>query len=363
MTMLTVNSLSRTFSGQPAALSDVSLSIAPSERVVILGPSGSGKSTLLRCIAGLEDADAGSVLLNQRTLFDAATGFSAPPWSRKIGMVLQDLGLWPHMTALQNVEFPLRFGTRKIGRKKARDLAMDALSRVHMERYAIRYPFELSGGERQRVAIARALVDAPMLLLMDEPFSGLDQYLKEQMRNELREIFTRLTVATIVVTHDPVDAYNLADTVVIMRAGCLLQSGACEAVYLHPSNADVCRMFGGGSRFSCARIESEGYGRSRLFFPNSSQYIELDSSWPEPSAIVVLRPEACTVSASGSSRRDIPVLRGVVKRRCYHGATSDYFMDIDGTVVQARAPGGMKFFVGQAVSVELDLSLVHVFPS
>jgi len=218
-------------------LTDLSLVAEPGEVLCLLGPSGSGKTTLLRIAAGIEPQTTGRVLLNGREI--AGPSVFLPPESRSIGLVFQDFALFPHMTILDNV----RFGLTALSGGEARKEALIALSRVGLESYATSYPHVLSGGEQQRVALARALAPRPAVLLMDEPFSGLDSRLKDSVRAETLAILRESRATAIVVTHDAEEAMRMGDRIALLRDGRLVQAGRAEDLYLRPANLFVAGFF------------------------------------------------------------------------------------------------------------------------
>jgi iron(III) transport system ATP-binding protein len=229
--------ISHAFGPNAETLRDVSLSAEPGEVLCLLGPSGSGKTTLLRIAAGIETQNAGRVLLNDREI--AGPSVFLPPEQRSVGLVFQDFALFPHLTILDNV----RFGLTALSREEARREAMIALSRVGLEHYAGSYPHVLSGGEQQRVALARALAPRPAVLLMDEPFSGLDSRLKDSVRAETLGILRESRATAIVVTHDAEEAMRMGDRIALLKNGRLVQAGRAEELYLRPQNLFVAGFF------------------------------------------------------------------------------------------------------------------------
>jgi iron(III) transport system ATP-binding protein len=225
------------FFGDIEAVCDVSFDLEPGEIVCLLGPSGCGKSTLLRLAAGVERPQAGRVLLDGFEV--AGPRVFVPPEKRNVGLMFQDFALFPHLTILANVSF----GLRALERAAARAEARSALRRVGLEQYESSYPHELSGGEQQRVALARAMVPRPTVMLMDEPFSGLDQRLRESVRQETLAILRETRASSMLVTHDPVEAMGMADRILLMRQGRLIQQGRPEALYHQPVDADAARFF------------------------------------------------------------------------------------------------------------------------
>ena len=225
---LSFENISHAFSPNAGTLRDVTLSAEPGEVLCLLGPSGSGKTTLLRIAAGIESQTTGRVLMNDREI--AGPSVFLPPEKRSIGLVFQDFALFPHLTILDNV----RFGLTALSREESRREAMIALSRVGLEDYAASYPHVLSGGEQQRVALARALAPRPSVLLMDEPFSGLDSRLKDSVRAETLDILRHSRATAIVVTHDAEEAMRMGDRIALLKNGRLVQVGKAEELYQRP---------------------------------------------------------------------------------------------------------------------------------
>ena len=222
---------------QAHAVRDVSLRIEPGEIVCLLGPSGCGKTTLLRLASGIETPTSGRILLNHQEV--SGPDRFVPPEKRNVGLMFQDFALFPHLTILQNVAFGLKGLPQQIANQEA----FAALVRVGLDRYARDYPHILSGGQQQRVALARAIVPRPAVILMDEPFSGLDVYLRETLRNTTKNLLTEIRSTGLIVTHDPVEAMELANRIAVMRAGRLVQVGLPDLLYHEPVDLFVARMF------------------------------------------------------------------------------------------------------------------------
>ena len=223
--------------GDTRALRGVSLDIAPAEVVCLLGPSGCGKTTLLRVAAGIEKPSAGRVLINEREM--AGPSRFVPPEQRGIGLMFQDFALFPHLSIINNVAFGLKALPRDEALREARHM----LARVGLERYAEAYPSTLSGGQQQRVALARALLPRPSVVLMDEPFSGLDVQLRESMQEETRALLRETRATSMIVTHHPEEAMRLADRIAVMRSGRIIQAGTAEELYNRPAELFVARLF------------------------------------------------------------------------------------------------------------------------
>jgi iron(III) transport system ATP-binding protein len=223
--------------GDTLALDRVTLDIEPSEILCLLGPSGCGKSTLLRVAAGVERPSSGRILLDGQEA--AGPGRFVPPEKRGVGLMFQDFALFPHLTILDNVAF----GLNSLTRSEAKAEAHAALERVGLSHYAGEYPHILSGGEQQRVALARAIAPRPSVLLMDEPFSGLDPQLREKMREETLAILHETRATSIVVTHDAEEAMRMGDRVALMRKGRVVQTGKALDLYRAPKDIFAARTF------------------------------------------------------------------------------------------------------------------------
>jgi iron(III) transport system ATP-binding protein len=245
--MIRITGLKKEFpvaEGVVAALPGLDLEVETGEFIVLLGPSGSGKSTLLRCIAGIETPDAGEIWLGDHLIYSSEKGVLVRPEDRGLGMVFQSYAVWPHMTVYQNVSLPLTHGTKKIPRGEVKGRVMHALSLVQMEEYATRPVPLLSGGQQQRVALARALAVEPLVLLMDEPLSNLDARLREEVREEIRQVTDGVGVTVIYVTHDQTEALALGDRIAVMEEGRILQIGPPDTLFRKPAAPMVAEFFG-----------------------------------------------------------------------------------------------------------------------
>lgn len=223
--------------GDFPALRNISLDIAAGEVVCLLGPSGCGKTTLLRLASGIDRPTSGEVLLNDRVI--AGPNVFVPPEKRNVGLMFQDFALFPHLTILQNVAF----GLRALDRDTAQREALAALTRVGLDSYADAHPHILSGGQQQRVALARALAPRPSVILMDEPFSGLDVQLRETIRNETLALLRETRSTCLLVTHDPDEAMQLGDRIAVMRGGYIVQADTSQTLYREPADLFVARLF------------------------------------------------------------------------------------------------------------------------
>jgi len=227
--------LGKTFRGEPAVI-DCSIDIRYGRFMALLGPSGCGKTTLLRLIAGLETPDHGSIHVGGVQVSGA--GKQVPPEKRKIGMVFQEYALFPHMNVAQNVAYGLRSNGKSNGK------VSETLAMVGLEHLEFRMPHELSGGQQQRVALARALAPGPEVILLDEPFSNLDASLRQRVRADLRSIVRRSGITSIFVTHDQEEALSLADFLVVMMEGEIVQAGTPRNLYLQPETHRIATFLG-----------------------------------------------------------------------------------------------------------------------
>ena len=226
------------------AVDDLSLDVGPGEIVCLLGPSGCGKTTTLRIAAGVERQQGGRVLVDGEVVSDGSAGrVHLPPEARSIGLMFQDFALFPHLTVADNVAFGLRRGAAAGGAAERRRVVADYLRRVGLSGFERKYPHQLSGGEQQRVALARALAPRPRIMLMDEPFSGLDNRLRDEVRDEALSILKEEGTAVLLVTHEPDEAMRMADRIALMRAGRIVQVGAPYHVYNYPVDREAAGFF------------------------------------------------------------------------------------------------------------------------
>ena len=245
--MISVADVAKTFvSGGNAvhSLRGVSFDVAPGEFLVAIGASGSGKTTLLRSVAGLEWPDAGTIALRGETVFDAAAGIDVPPQRRRIGMVFQSYAIWPHLSVIDNVMLPLRNGYLRMTDDAARAAALRALDLVGIAALAARPAPQLSGGQQQRVALARALAVSSDVLLMDEPLSNLDAQLREEVRGELKALSSRVGATVLYVTHDRAEALGMADRVLVLDHGSVVQVGSPAEIYDRPASRMMAEFMG-----------------------------------------------------------------------------------------------------------------------
>ena len=238
MASVTLKNITKSW-GDFTAVNDISLSIHDQEFLVLLGPSGCGKTTTMRMVAGLEEPSKGDIFIGSKRVNDEL------PKDRDVAMVFQNYGLYPHMSVYENIRYPLK--VRKVPKSEHEDLVKKTAVKVELGNLLNRRPRELSGGQRQRVALARAIVRAPTVFLMDEPLSNLDAKLRVNMRAELKHLQHELSITTIYVTHDQIEAMTLADRVAVMDNGIISQLDTPERIYNDPDNLFVAGFIGSPS--------------------------------------------------------------------------------------------------------------------
>ncbi len=238
MSGLSVAGVSHAYDGNKV-VREVSFSVAPGELACLLGPSGCGKTTLLRLAAGLEPLQQGTITIDGTVVADPARGTQVPPEGRGVGLMFQDYALFPHLTIMENIAF----GIPKASPERMAAI-QDAIAQMGMAAYQDAYPHTLSGGQQQRVALLRALAPEPRILLLDEPFSGLDVNLRTQIREETLSVLKRSGVATLMVTHDPQEALSMADRILVMNRGKIEQLGTPREIYQFPATEYVARFVG-----------------------------------------------------------------------------------------------------------------------
>lgn len=342
MNGLSVSGLCHSFGDRPV-VSDLSIDVAPGEIVSLLGPSGCGKTTTLRLVAGLEPLQKGEIRLDG--VLVGAPGVHVAPEKRKVGLVFQDFALFPHLTVAGNVAFGLRMPA-----DQARDRTIELLRRVGLADHADHYPHVLSGGEQQRVALVRALAPAPRLMLMDEPFSGLDVRLRDQVREDTASLLAATGTAGLLVTHDPEEAMRLADRIAVMRDGRIVQIGSPDDLYDRPADASVARFF------SETNTLPGRAGAGCVATPWGSLPV---AGMGEGTAVEILvRPEALSV---GPGVEGVPALVEAVRPL---GASRLLRLRIDGVAVPwlARVSARVDVSPGSRVAVALEPAHVHVFP-
>ncbi|WP_417523847.1 ABC transporter ATP-binding protein [Marinovum sp.] len=351
---LEIRNLVRNFEGR-RVVDDVSLSIQPGQVTCLLGPSGCGKSTTLRMIAGVDMQDAGEIYVDGQLICD--TVFRVPPERRSIGLMFQDFALFPHLDVGRNVSFGLR---EKGAAARARTLEM--LRKVGLERYIDSYPHELSGGEQQRVALARALAPQPKIMLMDEPFSGLDNRLRDGIRDETLAVLKEEDTAVLLVTHEPEEAMRMADEIALMRDGKIVQQGAPYNIYRAPKDKAAVAFFS-----DINVIQSEVHGA----LADTPFGDFLAPGLPDGAQVeIVFRPQHVGIDFDRAGQGPHPTAergvaaRGVVERARFMGKESlvEFRMDHDGTTLRATVPNVFLPKKGTPLWLSIRRDRCFVFP-
>ncbi|HET8568975.1 MAG TPA: ABC transporter ATP-binding protein [Candidatus Limnocylindria bacterium] len=343
---LSVQGLHKSFTtdrGAVRAVRDVSFTVEAGRFYTLLGPSGCGKTTTLRCIAGLERPEAGTIEIDGNVV--SGPGRFVQTHERDIGMVFQSYAIWPHMTAFENVAFPLRVGSERLPRERLSRMVEEALALVGLEGLEDRPAPQLSGGQQQRLALARALVRKPKLLLLDEPLSNLDAKLRERMRVELRDLQRRLGIATIYVTHDQGEALFLSHRIAVMQDGVIVQEGAPRDLYGGPASGFVADFVGDATFVTGPAVASGisafgGTVRCRL---------APDVGTGDP-ALLVLRPESIAVRTEPAGKPN--EFAGTLRIAAFLGDHLDCFVEIGDVLVRAKVHPGTQLVRDQKVWIE-----------
>lgn len=341
--MLSVANLSKTYTSEHRthqAVRGVSFQTRKGEFYTLLGPSGCGKSTTLRCIAGLEKPEQGEIRIGEKAVFSAAQRIFVPSHKRNIGMVFQSYAIWPHMSVLDNVAFPLVSGDRKLTRREINDRVMNALSLVKLEELASQPAPLLSGGQQQRVALARALAHEPEVLLLDEPLSNLDAKLREEMRLQIRMLARRLDVTTIYVTHDQLEALQMSDRIAVMHDGRIVEEGTPKQIYLSPRAAYTAGFVGRVNFFEGSVKASESEDATvNVETPIGvlACHVAQGPSHSEGEKVLVaVRPEGISLSMERPAQR-LNVIRGVLEASMFAGDTQDCIVRVGRQEIQVKA--------------------------
>jgi iron(III) transport system ATP-binding protein len=299
MADVTLSKVSKRF-GDTVVLDEIDLEIAAGSFAALLGPSGCGKTTLLRIIAGLERPSGGTVAIGGSIV--AGSKKWVPTEDRHLGMVFQSYALWPHMNVAENVAFGL--AVRRVGRKEGSERLERALAAVGLEGLGGRRIAQLSGGQRQRAALARCLVLEPSLILLDEPLANLDAHLRLQMQAEFRRIHRETGTTFVFVTHDQVEAMALADSVTVMNAGRIEQTGRPEELYRHPATPMVAGFFGKGVVLPVDVVAS---GDGRVSIAVGGHIFELSSTASIGPALLSARPGDIALQPTGTGIEAVAV--------------------------------------------------------
>lgn len=347
MTQLELSSLVKRF-GDVTAVKGISLLVKPGSLVALLGPSGCGKTTTLRMIAGLEQPSEGDILFNDASVLGIA------PEKREIGMVFQRYVLFPHMSVEKNVSFGLRM--KGVAKDEIDQRVRDVMKIVQLEGFEKRFPSQLSGGQQQRVAIARTVVTNPRLLLMDEPLSNLDAKLREEMRAFITDLQKRLSITTVFVTHDQIEAIELADQIGVIFDGELVQFGTPEDIFNRPANARVADFMG-------ATNILKGTLQSKALLETSAGSLQVSQAPHQAEGSVVtatIRPEHIDISHSNEQPNSF---KANVTEAIYYGGIVSYTVQSADLELNIKDRSTRRFNIGEEVSIHLGKEHIWIFPS
>jgi iron(III) transport system ATP-binding protein len=356
MSFLRIENLSKRY-GDLWAVRDVSLEIEKGEFFGLLGASGSGKTTTLRMIAGLESLNSGRILFDGKDFTDLA------PEKRGFGMVFQNYALFPHLNVTENVAFGLK--ARKLPKDEIKQKIADVLKSVKLSGFETRRVDELSGGQQQRVAIARAIAIEPQLLLFDEPLSNLDVMLREETRNELRELVKNLNLTALYVTHDQDEAFALCDRIAVMENGQILQTGTPREIYDRPETVGVAGFVGRNNLIRAVRLSSKKEslqefqtldGEQRLF--TDMQAIKTLGALNQIVTLAI-RPEN-VVLPFGAAFPEDNLFKAKVAAVQYFGATTRILLDANGLKIEALVLRLVGLKIGDDCMVSLPPNRISI---
>ena len=349
---LNISSLQVQYHGrQRPAVADVTLGLRAGEIGVLIGPSGCGKTTLLRAVAGLEQAQSGSIALSGQTVSSATVHL--PPEQRRVGMVFQDYALFPHMDVRRNVGF----GIHQLAHAERKARVCEVLQLVGLEGLEERFPHELSGGQQQRVALARAMAPKPQELLLDEPFSNLDVDLRERLAHELRNILKAAGATALFVTHDQLEAFAIGDVIGVMDHGLLQQWDDAYSLYHRPATRFVADFIGHGVFAPAQIVYSEGQTTVKTPLGDLTDVAEcpLPSAYPNGECDVLLRADDIVHDD------DAPV-KAEITRKAFRGSEFLYTLRLkDGQQLMAHVPSHHDHRLGEWIGIKANVDHVVTF--
>lgn len=353
MAILELDNLAKRYNRKVWGVRKMDLEVEDKEFIVFLGPSGCGKTTCMRMIAGLEETTRGSITLEGRDITDL------PPRDRNISMVFQNYAIWPHMTVFDNIAFALKL--KNMPKEEIKKTVEEVATMVKIEQLLTRFPGQMSGGQQQRVALARALAVKPKLFLMDEPLSNLDAKLRVVMRTELKAIHQKTGATSIFVTHDQSEAMSMADRIVIMKDGEIIQVGTPDDVYFRSADMFVAGFIGTPpTNFFPVKIKKDGnkgmLEHSDFNCPLKDEELATVSKGNREELILGIRPEDFKLVNPGKGVLNAEVL--VVEPQGSHQVVA---VEIDGKIVKVIVSSDQKLTPGDPVSFDLDYRHLHFF--
>lgn len=346
-------------------IDDVTLTIDRGEFLVLLGPSGCGKTTLLRCVAGLETPDSGSIDIGGRRVFgrNGSRSVTVPPERRGLGMIFQSYALWPHLTVARNVAYPLE--AAKVPKAERRERVAQALDLVGVSEVSEQLPGRLSGGQQQRVALARALVGEPELILFDEPLSNVDAKVREELRLHLLEMQRRIGFTAVYVTHDQVEAMELADRIAVLRDGKIAQLDAPAVVYDRPVSRYVAKFIGTANELTAEVVERDA-ATVTVSLPGVLDRTRVPAPTGRQPAIgervhIIWRPERTLIADTAEGELGI-ILEGECLLGRYLGAFGETIVSLrDGTDVRVVASRPLAHERGSGLRLAVAAADLRVF--
>lgn len=348
--MIQIEKLRKVYENGYEALKSIDLEINEGELVCLLGPSGCGKTTILNLIAGLLDPTEGDIK------FDGESVVDKHPKDRNIGLVFQNYALYPHMTVLENVMFPLTVGNNKMPKAEAKKIAEKYMKITAIEELADKKPGNMSGGQQQRVAITRALVQNPKVLLLDEPLSNLDARLRLKIREEIRRLVKEIGITTIFVTHDQEEALSISDRIVLMNEGVVQQYDIPQNLYLEPTNLFVAK-FMGNPIINIYKMEKEGdvlKGKDFSIDLNTLSKDRIKKEFTQNTYYVGIRPEYFNLSENPLFYVDVESVELIGKDRIINfeanGVHSKTITDISEKVVEK-----------DKIGLDIDVDCIYLF--
>ena len=345
--------------GNVEAVRGIDLEIPDGEFTVLVGPSGCGKSTLLRTIAGLEDADEGTIQIGPEVVNDMR------PADRDVAMVFQNYALYPHMKVFENIAFGLR--ARKLGESEIAARVQRASEMLDISPLLDRFPRQLSGGERQRVAIGRAIVRNPRLFLFDEPLSNLDAKLRDEMRSEIMRLHQELGTTMIYVTHDQIEAMTLADRIVLLKDGLIEQAGEPLELFEHPATLFVAGFLGSPSmNFLPARLVADGGGPVVRLRDGTVLPLPTNRKVPNGQSrdlILGVRPEHMARAGGGATRDGVVTVKVKVELVQPTGPRTYITFPLGGSSVIGEVHAHDAHAPGEEINIDVDMNrIVRIDP-
>lgn len=340
------------------AIKNVSFEVYPGESVVLLGPSGCGKTTLLRCIAGLEQPDSGLIEVNGRTVFSSDRGINLRTELRKVAMVFQSYALWPHMTILENIAYPLRAlpGSERPSRKEIVDRVLKIMETVGISGLEKQYPNAISGGQQQRVALCRSLIAGTNMVLFDEPLSNIDAQVRERLREELLDMQRTFNFASLFVTHDRQEAMVLADRIAILNEGEIRQISGPGESYSHPTDRFAAHFIGPTNELEITQVEDgsseEVQAQTQLGPVRGVLHAKASDK-----LVAVWRPEAAVLSEDEPTTANR--WRCVVDRTIHYGSMDESTVKVGDSLFRVTSPGGSAHPEGSNVWLSVEPSNVQ----